>query len=66
MIYFLTKFDESKGMDFGIRIDDYKKTILLHIKKGRELIGVIDGHIPYTRIDNSPKFKEVIKPVRGK
>lgn len=64
VIYFLTKFDESKGMDFGIRIDDYKKTILLHIKKGRELIGVIDGHIPYTRIDNIPKFKEILKPVR--
>lgn len=64
VIYFLTKFDESKGMEFGIRIDEYPKTILLHIKKGRELIGVIDGHIPYTRIDNSPKFKEIIKPVR--
>ncbi len=61
IVYIITKFDNSKGMEYGIRIDDYDKTILLHIKKGRELVGIENGFIPYTRIDNTPSFKEIVK-----
>lgn len=64
VIYFLTKFDESKGMEYGIRIDDYKKTVLLNIMKGRELVNVENGFIPYTRIGTTPKFQEIVKPER--
>ena len=62
IVYIITKFDNSKGMEYGIRIDDYDKTILLHIKKGRELVGIENGFIPYTRIDNTPSFKEIPHP----
>lgn len=61
IVYIITKFDNSKGMEYGIRIDDYDKTILLHIKKGRELVGIENGFIPYTRIGNTPSFKEIVK-----
>lgn len=64
VVYIITKFDNSKGMEYGIRIDDYDKTILLNIKKGRELVGVENGFIPYTRIDKTPKFKEILQPKR--
>jgi len=66
IVYIITKFDNSKGMEYGVKLDDYDKTILLNIKKGRELVGVENGFIPYTRESNSPKFREVIKPERRK
>ena len=66
IVYIITKFDNSKGMEYGIPLNDYDKTIMLNIKKGRELTGVEDGFIPYTRIDKTPKFKEIIKPKRGR
>jgi replicative DNA helicase len=64
IVYIITKFDNSKGMEYGIRIDDYDKTILVHIKKGREIVGIENGYIPYTRVEQTPVFKEILK--RGK
>ena len=57
----MTKFEESKGLEYGIRPEDYKNTVLMKIKKGRELVGVENGFLVYQRESNSPKFREVLK-----
>jgi replicative DNA helicase len=61
IVYIMTKFDESKGMEYRISINDYKTTVLMKIKKGRELVGVENGFLVYQREPNSPKFKEIVK-----
>jgi len=61
IVYIMTKFEESKGLEYGIRPEDYKNTVLMKIKKGRELVGVENGFLVYQRESNSPKFREVLK-----
>lgn len=61
IVYMLTAFDKSKGIEYRIDPKEYDKCVSLHIKKGRELVGVENGFIPYMRETNSPKFREVTK-----
>lgn len=61
IVYMLTSFDSKKAIEYRIQPNQYDKTVSLHIKKGRELVGVENGFIPYMRETNSPKFREVTK-----
>jgi len=62
IVYIKTKFDDKKGIEYGIKMEDYDKTIMHKIKKGRELVGIENGFIVYQREPNSPRFKEILKP----
>lgn len=61
IVYIKTKFDESYAIQYGVMPQDYDKTIMNKIKKGRELVGIEDGFVLYQREPNSPKFKEMLK-----
>lgn len=62
IVYMMTKFDKNYALDYGIMPNQYDRTVLKKIKKGRELVGIENGFIVYQREDNSPRFKEIMKP----
>lgn len=61
IVYIMTKFDTKKGLEYGIKMEDYDNSIMINVKKGRELVGLENGFLVYQRELNSPKFKEIIK-----
>ncbi len=66
IVYMMTKFDTKYALDYHIKPDDYEKTILKKIKKGRELVGIENGFLVYQRDGNNPKFLEIMKPSKAR
>lgn len=62
VIFQLTTFPESHGMEYGIAPIDYPRCVALNITAGRELESILEGgFIPYRRVMNGTKFEELNK-----